>query len=136
MRLVTMLAVLLLVGCISPGKETKEALTDSQKFGWDDQGRFTADALGTHAHRFTMAQGVLVFDAEGKLDLVNSQVEYYLEADPSAQAAATTAGTMAQVLAMQTQQVTALVENMTSIVAAVVPGIVNPAPAPKPVEPD
>lgn len=112
-----LVVLLLLFSCsaCNPGKQTAIALEQSQIFGWDESGKFTANAIGSQTSKFTMAEGDIVLNDDGTINFAESKIVAYLQADPSAQQAATVAGSFAELSAQQT---TATLEFATAIVEA------------------
>lgn len=136
--LVTVLA-LVASGCVAldPGGQVRKGLSQSKVYEWRNDGNFWAEGLGPQTERFTMAQGVIVMtvdeDGEPVIDFEKSRLEYYLRADPSADAAASA---MTQALEASTQQMGAFTELLGTVIQAAMPLLAarQPAPAPPPAE--
>ncbi len=125
-------AIPVLAGCVAfdPGGQTRRSLTQSKIYEWREDGGFWVEGNGPQTERFTMIEGELAFlynedgtpakdeNGEHKVDWANSHIAYYLHADPSADAAAST---MNQALAASTQQITALSTMVGDLTKAVVP---------------
>ncbi len=126
MKRTILVAVLALLasGCVAfdPGGQVRKGLTQSKVYEWRDDGNFWAEGRGPQTERFTMAQGVIVMtvddDGEPVIDFERSRLEYYLRADPSADAASSA---LAQALQASTQQMAAFTELMGTAIQAVMP---------------
>lgn len=128
--IVAVVAIPVLAGCAAfdPGGQTRRSLTQSKIYEWRKDGGFWVEGNGPQTERFTMMEGYLVFErdeneeivyddyGEPKIDWEKSYIAYYLHADPSADAAAST---MNQALAASTQQITALSNMVGDLTKAV-----------------
>lgn len=133
----TMMATLLCgscIGCVAgqPGGQVRRGLSQRKTYEWTEDGNFRVEGEGPQTERFTMMQGdmVMTVDADGNpvVDWENSTVAYYLSADPSADAAASTMG---QALMASTAQVQAMSGSFDRMIALLSAGLLRtPAPAP------
>jgi hypothetical protein len=106
-------------GCAAfdPGGQVRRSLTQSKIYEWREDGSFWVEGNGTQTERFIMAQGdvKIITNDEGDevIDWENSHIAYYLEADPSADAAS---AAMAQALQASTQQVQYLSQTFDNMI--------------------
>jgi hypothetical protein len=84
--LLALTALASMAGCtgLYAGKDVETALRQRSLFAWDKDSNFGTDIDGTHTGAFTMAEGQVVLDAEGKVDPATSRVTHYLTYAPKA----------------------------------------------------
>lgn len=129
----SMALAILCVGCINPGRATAEALGQKKEYKWDANENFSVIGEGSQTEAFTMMQGNLAFvrdEDTGELvfDIENSQVHYYLQANPSANAAASSFGLALQASVEQSK---AFSETFTATIGMLVPLITAGMAAPR-----
>lgn len=117
-------------GCaiLDPGGQVRRGLTQSKLYEWGEEGNFWVQGNGPQTERFTMAQGRIVMkeDPEGDpvVDWEKSAIEYFLTADPSADAAGTAMG---QALTASTKQIEMLTGTVNKLLEAAIP-LLAPVP--------
>ena len=128
-RTLMSIVIVLAAGCI-PGEQVRRGLGQYKEYGWDDSGTFSVLGEGAQTERFRMAQGQIKMmagpDGKPTIDWEHSVIEYYLEADPSAEDAGSALVRAAQ---ESTNQVEILAQTIREMFAALLPLLV-PAPAP------
>lgn len=112
--------IMLLGGCtaLNPGGQVREGLRQTKTYQWDEQGRFSVTGQGSQTERFKMMQGAIVLNEDGTPDLNRSAIEYYLEADPSAESAASVMGPAFEA---STAQVKVLAETLGDLMKLLIP---------------
>lgn len=126
MKLVVSLFCLALCGCAwtDPGGQVRRGLEQRTLKEWRADGGFWAEGVGTQTESYTMAQGHLVLNEDGTINTEKSVLEYYLKADPSADAAGTALG---QALIASTEQAKAMSSVIESLASMVTP-LLTPVP--------
>ncbi|HEB79106.1 MAG TPA: hypothetical protein ENI79_01350 [Rhodospirillales bacterium] len=104
-------AVVAVAGC-SPGLWTRQALSQTKIYEWRDDGGFWVEGKGPQEEIFTMMQGVIAFNPDGTVNLENSHVEYYLHAEPSADAAVDANATNAAAYTAMTAELVGLIRDL------------------------
>lgn len=114
-------AVLSLTGCLSPGKETREALSQTKTYEWAEGGRFRVDAVGPQTERFLMLEGEIVMNEDGTPNWAESKIAYYLSAEPSADAAAGAFGQALIAAVRQSEMMAKSFGELTTLVSTLIP---------------
>ncbi len=137
MRIVAMILICLLSGgclALDPAGAIG-GLKQRQIIGWDADGNFSFNAVGTHEARITMAEGdiVLAKDADGNdiIDWEQSTISAYLRADPKADEAASALGLA---LLNSTKQMDRMGDSFDSLAGGLIATLGGGAPRAPPVD--
>jgi hypothetical protein len=127
-----LIGLLLVGGCVNPGRATREALSQETTYDYGPE-RINVHGLGPQTQAFVVAEGQirLKVDEHGRevIDLDRSLLTAYLRADPSAKDAANTAAAFAALAAAQTEMFAGTLEGIIQMVVPLIGARTQPMAA-------
>lgn len=131
--LVGTVGIVLLSGCYvwNPGTQTAKGLTQQKVYRWNADGSYAVEGIGPQEEAFTMAEGELVLNEDGSLNVLESKLTHYLRSEPSADEAAQTMAAIVLANVEQSKQLNEFADRLLSTLEQLLP-ILKPV---EPVEP-
>ena len=121
--LVATFAVIFLSGCYipNPGYQTAMGLGQEKTYEYLADGSARVYGKGPQEEAFTLAEGTLVLNEEGSINIDESKITHYLTSRPSADEAAQTMAAILLANVEQSKQLNAFADRLLSTIEQVLP---------------
>lgn len=120
---------LLAGGCIiNPGAQVREALSQTKTYEWKDTGSIRVHGVGPQEEAFTMAEGVIVLNEDGTINLTESWLTHYLRSEPSADEAMAGLASVMVAYIQERKEANKAWDRLLRTVERAIPVLAAPAP--------